>query len=88
MLNKTIGPAFYEHFENFSFVSNPSNFYQELELSLTNFINNAKRIKGPGPELIYTIYDFWLKTFKDFVNEIWKYSSQYTLNFLKKEKTS
>ena len=48
MLNKTIGPAFYEHFENFSLVTNPANFLQDLEINLLNFINHAKRIKGPG----------------------------------------
>lgn len=65
-------------------VCNPINFIQDLESNLKNFIQNAKKTKGPGFDLILQIYDFWMKTFKDFVNEIWKYSSKYTLNFFKK----
>lgn len=48
-------------------------------------VNNCKKLKGPGVDLITSIYDFWMKSFKDFVNEIWKYSSKFTLSFFKKE---
>lgn len=48
-------------------------------------VNHCKKAKGPGIELITTIYDFWMRSFKDFVNEIWKYSSKFTLNFFKKD---
>lgn len=43
-----------------------------------------KKMKGPGVDLMVSIYDFWMKSFKDFVNQIWRYSSKYTLNFFKK----
>lgn len=69
-------------------VYNPAHFTQELELSIKNMINNCKKIKGPGLDLVVSIYDFWMKAFKDFMNEIWKHSSKFTLNFFKKEKNS
>lgn len=47
-------------------------------------VEHAKKLKGPGGDLIGFIYEFWLKSFKDFVNEVWKYSSKFTLNFFKK----
>ena len=43
-------------------------------------------MKGPGIELITNIHDFWMRSFKDFVNEIWRHSSKFTLNFFKKDK--
>jgi hypothetical protein len=43
-----------------------------------------KKLKGPGIDLISSLYEFWIKSFKDFVNEIWKYSSKFTLSFFKK----
>jgi hypothetical protein len=66
-------------------VFNPTSFAQELENNLANMMAHAKKMKGPGMDLIATIYEYWMKSFKDFVNEIWKYSSKYTLNFFKKE---
>jgi hypothetical protein len=48
-------------------------------------VSNSKKLKGPGVDLIVSIYDFWMKSFKDFINEIWKYSSKFTLSFFKKE---
>jgi hypothetical protein len=46
---------------------------------------NSRKLKGPGIELIASLYEFWQKSFKEFVNEIWKYSSRFTLNFFKKQ---
>jgi hypothetical protein len=31
-------------------------------------MGNAKKMKGPGMDLIATIYECWMKSFKDFVN--------------------
>jgi len=55
-----------------------------MEVNLKNLLTNSKKMKGPGMDLISSIYDFWMKSFKDFVNEIWKHSSKFTLNFFKK----
>lgn len=84
-LNRTISNAFYEHFENFSLVFNSTNFSQEFETNLKSMMANCKKFKGPGMDLIASIYEFWMKSFKDFVQEIWKYSSKFTLNFFKKD---
>lgn len=56
-----------------------------MESSITGFMLGAKKMKGPGIDLISTIYEFWMKMFKDFTNEIWKHSSKFTLNFFKKD---
>lgn len=47
-------------------------------------IGHCRKFKGPGNELVLSIYDFWMKSFKDFINEIGRYSSKFTLNFFKK----
>jgi len=56
----------------------------DFEHNFTNMVQHAKKFKGPGIDLMAFLYDFWLKSFKDFVNEVWKYSSKFTLNFFKK----
>lgn len=84
-INRTISPAFYEHFENFSMVAADSRFFQELEAGARTMIANCRKLKGPGIELIANIHDFWMRSFKDFVNEIWRHSSKFTLNFFKKD---
>ena len=84
-INKTISHTFYEHFDNFSMVLNETQFFHEFENGAKNMINNCKKMKGPGIDLITSIYDFWMKSFKDFVNEILKYSSKFTLSFFKKQ---
>ena len=33
-------------------------------------INNCRKLKGPGIDLVSSIYDFWMKSFKDFVDDI------------------
>jgi hypothetical protein len=48
-------------------------------------VGNCKKLKGPGIDLISQIHDFWMRSFKDFVNEVWRHSSKFTLNFFKKE---
>jgi hypothetical protein len=85
-INRTISPAFYEHFENFSLVAGDSKFFQELEAGARTMIATCRKLKGPGIELIANIHDFWMRSFKDFVNEIWRHSSKFTLNFFKKDK--
>ena len=85
-LNKTIGTAFYNHFDNFTYLKSEMSFIKSLEISLMKMIEQAKLIKGPGLDLISLIYDYWMKIFKDFVLEIWKHSEKYTLSFLKKVK--
>ena len=49
-------------------------------------LEKAKKVRGPGIDLIMLFYDYWMKVFKDFVLEIWKHSEKYTLSFLKKMK--
>lgn len=61
-----------------------SNYLHEFHDNLKNMIIVGKKMKGPGIDLMALIYDFWMRSFKDFVNEIWRYSSKYTLNFFKK----
>ena len=84
--HKTIGHAFYDHFENFAFLQNESVFINNFSDSLKLFIQNSKKIRGPGMDLILAIYDFWMRSFRDFVNEIWKHSEKFALNFFKKQK--
>ena len=36
--------------------------------SLKHKIEESKRFKGPGIDLIASLYDFWMKSMKDFVN--------------------
>lgn len=67
-INRTVSHAFYEHFENFSLVLNETRFFQEFENSAKHMVNNCKKAKGPSIDLITTIYDFWMRSFKDFVN--------------------
>jgi hypothetical protein len=83
--SRTASNAFYDHFENFGLVMNSSNFISEFDRNFKTMIDEAKKYKGPGFDLITSLYDFWMKSFKDLISEIWKYSSKYTLNFFKKQ---
>ncbi len=83
-ISKTISNAFHEHFENFALVLNSSTFLEEFQENFKNMVNHCKKFKGPGIELVITLYEFWSKSFKDMINEIWRHSSKFTLNFFKK----
>lgn len=67
-ISKTISHAFYEHFENFTLVLNNSSFLDEFQENFKNMINHCKKIKGPGIELMVSLYEFWSKSFKDMIN--------------------
>jgi hypothetical protein len=84
-LHKTISLAFYEHLDNYASTIDSSSFFRDFEQGLRNLVMNSRKLKGPGIELIASLYEFWQKSFKEFVNEIWKYSSRFTLNFFKKQ---
>jgi hypothetical protein len=83
-LSRAISPSFYEHFENFTLVLESSSFIKEFEQNFRNMAAQCKRLKGPGIDLFASLYEFWTRSFKDLINEIWRYSSKFTLNFFKK----
>ena len=37
--------------------------------------------------MILLTYDFWMRMFRDFVREIWRFSEKHTLNQLKKKES-
>lgn len=82
--NRVISNAFYDHFENFALVLQSSSFFADMENNFKNMVQHCKKFKGPGIQLFSCLYEFWNKAFKDLINDVWKYSSKFTLSFFKK----
>lgn len=83
--NKCITVNFFERFDNFVYLHGEQNFLKGFEISMIEFLGECKKIKGPSIDLFLSMYDFWMKMFKSFIQDIFKYSEKYTLNFIKKK---
>ena len=66
-MNKTIGKAFYEHFENFVDLQNESDFLKKFNLAFSKLLSDNYKLKNPGMTLILSIYEFWMRMFRDFI---------------------
>ena len=85
-VSSTISQAFFDHFENFTYLKAEFSFLKNFEQSLIDFVGEYKSMKGPGPMLLVEMYRFWMSKFKEWVQEIWKYNEKHTLSFIKKNK--